>query len=607
MTEDKLGRRLAAILAADVVEFSRAMYEDEDGTMLRLKRLLSEIIGPEVEAHEGRVFKEVGDGVLAEFPSAVGAALAAESIRRRLRNSDIDLELRIGLHLGDVIVRDGDLFGDGINVAARLQGEAEPGGTLASAAFVEQARRKAGFRFEPVGQRTLKNLPKPIEVFALGGTAQKVAPRRPWLLQALAALVILAVAAGGFGLWTMSNRTDTAGLPRIAVLRFENRSSDEEQAYFATGMAEDLITDLTKVEGIRVLSPNSSFTIDPDIPTDEIARRLDVSHVLSGSVRRSGEVLRISTRLVDVAADHPIWAERYDGQVEDVFGFQDRIRASVVTALRINLTEAEKSAISAADTDNPAAFDAYLRGLRSIAARRRLDVEAVETAREAFKQAIQLDPNYALAYAGLAWTEFISYESVNYYRGPGRAFELAEQSLEIAETALAHRTLSKRYFNLLFEVDDRRDLEKALGHLNTARQLQPGDPDVLADLASTLPFAGQPQEALGLIRRAMELNPAHPNWYYAASGVAFLLSGQADQAVRDLQKWSEADPNWHIPYLFLASAYGNAGQEQKAQAAFKRHNDLIGNFSLYAINRTWPMAEQEKEVFNRGLQIAGVK
>ena len=607
MTEDKLGRRLAAILAADVVEFSRAMYEDEHGTMLRLKRLLSEIIHPEVQAHEGRVFKEVGDGVLAEFPSAVGAALAAEAIRHRLRNSDIDLELRTGLHLGDVIVRDGDLFGDRINVAARLQGEAEPGGTLASAAFVEQARRKAGLKFVSVGERMLKNLPEPIEVFALGGAARKVVPRRPWLRSALAALVILALAAGAFSLWIVSNRTDPDALPRIAVLRFENRSSDEEQAYFATGMAEDLITDLTKVEGIRVLSPNSSFTIDPDIPTDEIARRLDVSHVLSGSVRRSGEVLRISTRLVDVAADHPIWAERYDGQAEDVFGFQDRIRASVVTALRINLTEAEKSAISAADTDNPAAFDAYLRGLRSIAARRRLDVEAVEAAREAFKQAIQLDPNYALAYAGLAWTEIISYESVNYYRGPDRAFELAEQSLEIAETALAHRTLSKRYFNLLFEVDDRRDVEKALDHLNAARRLQPGDPDVLADLASTLPFAGQPQEALSLIRRAMELNPAHPNWYYAASGVAFLLSGQADQAVRDLQKWSEADPNWHIPYLFLASAYGNAGQEQKAQAAIKRHYDLIGNFSLYAINRTWPMAEQEKEVFNRGLQVAGVK
>ncbi len=607
MTEDKLGRRLAAILAADVVEYSRAMYEDEDGTMLRLKGLLSEIIRPEVEAHEGRVFKEVGDGVLAEFPSAVGAALAAEAIRRRLRNSDIDLELRIGLHLGDVIVRDGDLFGDGINVAARLQSEAEPGGIMASMAFVEQARRKAGLEFATVGQRKLKNLPKPVEVFALGGAVPPDVSGRPRSRSVLVALVTLALVVVAYGLWDLSNRTETDELPRIAVLRFENRSSDEEQAYFAAGIAEDLITDLTRVEGIRVLSPNSSFALDPDTPTEEIARRLNVSHVLSGSVRRSGEVLRISARLVEVAAGHPTWAERYDGQVEDVFGFQDRIRASVVAALRINLTEAEKFAISATDTKNPAAFDAYLRGLRFIAARRRLDVDAVEAAREAFKQAIQLDPNYALAYAGLAWTEFISYESVNYYRGPDRAFELAEQSLEIAETALAHRTLSKRYFNLLFEVDDRRDLEKALDHLRAAQQLQPGDPDVLADLASTLSFAGQPQEALGLIRRAMELNPAHPYWYYAASGVAFLLSGQADQAIRDLQKWSEADPNWHIPYLFLASAYGIAGQEQKAKAAIARHYDLIGNFSLYAINRTWLMAEQEKEVFNRGLQVAGVK
>ena len=607
MSKNKLGRRLAAVLAADVVEFSRAMYEDEDGTMLRLKKLLDEIIRPEVEAHEGRVFKDIGDGVLAEFPSAVGAALAAEAIRSKLRTSDIGFDLRIGLHLGDVIVRDGDLFGDGVNVAARLQSEAEPGGILASSVFVEQARRKAGLNFVAAGQRTLKNLPMPVDVFALGGAAPTDVPRRAWLRPALAVTIGMAFVGVAVGLWSLSNRTKTNEPPSVAVLRFESLSSDQEQTYFAAGLAEDLVTDLTKVEGIRVLSPNSSFTIDPNLSTDAIARQLDVSHVLSGSVRRSGNVLRISARLVDVADDQPTWAERYDGQVADVFGFQDRIRASVVKALRVNLTEAELSAISTADTENPAAFDAYLRGLRLIAGRRRFDVEAVEAARNAFDEAIRIDPNYALAYAGLAWTEYVNYESVNYYSGPGRAFELAEQSLSIAETALAHRTLSKRYFNLLIEVDDRRDLKKALEHLTAARRLQPGDPDVLADLASTLPFNGQPEEAVELIGRAMELNPAHPYWYYAASGVAFLLSGQADQAIRDLNKWLESNPNWHIPHLFLASAYGLAGQEAEARASLTRHNDLIGNFSLYAINRTWPMSETEKELFNDGLRVAGIE
>lgn len=607
MTNNKLGRRLAAVLAADVVGFSRAMYEDEDGTMLRLNRLLNEIVLPEVEAHEGRVFKDIGDGVLAEFPSAVGAALAAEAIRNKLRNSDIGLELRIGLHLGDVMVRDDDLFGDGINIAVRLQGEAEPGGILTSAAFADQARRKSGLKFRGIGQRSLKNIPKPVEVFVLGGATPTVAPNRNWPRFLLVVSVIVVFTTATMGLWGLSKRSDNEGSPRVAVLRFESLSSDEEQAYFAVGMAEDLITDLTKVEGIQVLSPNSSFAIDPSLPAHEIASRWDVSHVLSGSVRRSGDILRVSARLVDAADDHPTWAERYDGQVTDVFGFQDRIRAAVITALRINLTEAEIAAINTSETDKPAAFDAYLRGLRFIASRRRLDVESVEAARAAFNEAIRIDPNYALAYAGLAWTEYISYESVNYYRGPDRAFEIAEQSLDIGETALAHRTLSKRYFNLLFEVDDRRDTKKALAHLNTARRLQPGDPDVLADLASILPFDGRPKEALELIGRAMELNPAHPDWYYAASGVAFLLSGRPDQATRDLQKWSEANPSWHIPYLFLASAYGSSGQEHEAQKAIMRHNDLIGSFSLYAINRTWPMSEREKEIFNRGLRVAGVK
>ncbi|MGI9370789.1 MAG: adenylate/guanylate cyclase domain-containing protein [Ruegeria sp.] len=546
--------------------------------------------------------------MLAEFPSAVGAALAAEKIRSRLRNSDIGLELRIGLHVGDVMVRDDDLFGDGINVAARLQGEAEPDGILASSTFVEQARRKAGLKFVAVGQRTLKNIPKPVDVFALGGDIQMAVPGRTWLKPALIVLAMVAFGVAAYGIWRHSDKTVAEGPPRIAVLRFESLSSDQEQAYFAAGMAEDLITDLTKVEGIRVLSPNSSFTIDPDLPTVEIAKRLGVSHVLSGSVRRSGDILRISARLVDVADDQPTWAERYDGQVTDVFGFQDRIRASVVTALRVNLTEAEITAINANDTENPKAFDAYLRGLRYIAARRRLDVDAVEAARKAFNHAIQIDPNYALAYAGLAWTEFIYYESINYYGGPDRAFELAEKSVHIAETALAHRTLSKRYFNLMFEVDDRRNPEKSTEHLTAARRLQPGDPDVLADLASTLPFDGRPKEAVELITQAMELNPAHPYWYYAASGVAFLLSGQAEQAVRDLGRWSDAQPNWHIPHLFLASAYGIAGQEAEARTALKRFTKLIGGtYSLYAVNRSWPMAEPEREIFNRGLQAAGMK
>lgn len=395
-------------------------------------------------------------------------------------------------------------------------------------------------------------------------------------------------------------------IPRIAILRFENLSSDAGQAYFAEGLAEDLITDLTRIEGLEVLSPNSSFAVDPNLPIIEITRQLDVSYILSGSVRRAEDSLRITARLIDVGVDVPIWAERFDGRVSDVFSFQDQIRAAVIAALRINLTDVEAMAVSNVDTQNPAAFDAYLRGMRSIASRRRLDVEAVQRARAAFKEAIRLDSDYALAYGGLAWAEYIYFETINYYNGPEIAYDLAIRSMAIAENALAHRTLSKRHFNLLNPADNQRNPKAALRHLEAARRLQPGDPDLLAELATALPFDGRPQDAVEFVRQAMKLNPAHPDWYYAASGVALLLSGKAEQAVRDLQRWSAAYPSYHLPYLFLASAYGLAGQESEAKAAMDRHNSLSVPSSLDAINRALPMATTERDFFQNGLRAAGV-
>lgn len=610
MTDHRLERRLSAVLAADVVGHSRSMHEDEDGTMSRLQRPFDEIARPVVEARDGRIFKRTGDGFLAEFPSAVGAALAAEGIRSALAASDIGLQLRIGLHLGDVIVQDGDLYGDGVNIASRLEGEAEPQGILASALFARNADGRSGLSFAPAGQRRLKNVEEPVAVFVLQPPgAARVRPHRSRRPVAVAFLGLAAVAAAvaGAAIRLRPSPAPSADTPRVAVLRFENLSGDPEQDYFAEGLAEDLITDLAKVETIEVLSPNSSFAIDPNLPTGVIAVRLSATHVVSGSVRRSGDLLRISARLIDAAEDRPTWAERHDGSVGDVFAFRDRIRAAVIEALRVNLADVERVAVDASDTRDAAAYDAHLRGLRAIAARRRLDSESVDAARAAFEEAVRLGPDYALAHAGLAWAEYIEYESVNSCKDLSRAFELAERSMDISENALAHRTLAKRHFNLLIEVPGRRDPARSLEHLEAARRLQPGDPDLMADLAATLPFAGRPEEAVDVVRRAMELNPAHPRWCYAASGVAYLLSGRTDQAQRGLGRWSAGYPDWHIPHLFPASAYGNAGMEEEARAALDRYRDLAGAVTLHAANRTWPMPEREREVFNRGLVAAGME
>jgi tetratricopeptide (TPR) repeat protein len=260
-------------------------------------------------------------------------------------------------------------------------------------------------------------------------------------------------------------------------------------------------------------------------------------------------------------------------------------------------------------TDNPAAYDAYLRGLRLLSARRRLDTEANAAAQAVFEEAIRLDPDYALAYAGLGWTKWLYYESINYNDSPDSAFALAEKSLALAENALAHRTLAKRHFALFSDEASARNIDQAVVELEAARRLQPSDPDVLADLATALPFSGRPEEALELIRQAKERNPDHPDWYYAASGIAYLLTEQDQLAIRDLQRWSESAPNWHVPYLFLAAAYGLDGQAEAGEAAFDRHSSLLygTGMTLYALKREWPMGAHEEEIFVRGLRAVGAK
>jgi TolB-like protein/class 3 adenylate cyclase len=622
LPETRQQRRLAAILAADVVGYTRAMAADEAGTLTQLQTLLREIVVPAVAGQEGRIFKEMGDGILVEFASAVGAAQAAAAIQTALAASGSALQLRIGLHVGDVIVEGEDLFGDGINIAARLEAEAKPGGVVVSEAFRQHAEGRAGLVFDDLGTRRLKNVVEPMRVHLLRRDGGRPAPParipRRRLALAGAAAVVLTLAV----LWAVPQFLDseapgpaqTTGTPAIAVLPFDNLSQDVEQAYFADGLAEDLITDLSKIQGIQVVSRTSSFAYrDDSMPIDEIADRLKVRYLVEGSVRRAGDQLRITATLIDTETDRSIWSERFEGSGTDVFGFQDEITGEIIAALRVQLTPAEQQAMEAQPTENMAAYDAYLRGLRLIAARRRMDPEANAAAQAAFEEAIRLDPGYALAYAGLGWTKWLYVESINVFGGEAatrEAFKLAEKSITFADNALAHRTLAKKHFALMsFFIKTTKKIDLAVAELEAAQRLQPNDPDSLADLATALPFAGRPSDGLKLIQKAMALNPNHPDWYLAASGIAYLLTEETELAIRDLKRWSEAAPNWNVPYMFLASAYGLAGQTEAAMAAFERHTYLTQTVKMtfYATTRQWPMAPTEEAVFLRGLAVAGMK
>jgi len=621
MSESQQKRRLAAILAADVVGYTRAMAADEAGTLKQLQTLLREVVAPAVAGQDGRVFKEMGDGILVEFPSAVGAAQAAAAIQTALAASGSALQLRIGLHVGDVIVEGDDLFGDGINIAARLEAEAEPGGVVVSNVFRRHSEGRAGLVFDDLGTRQLKNVAEPMQVHLLrrdgdqSGSRPDSSARVPLrrMVMAGAAVVVVALAA----LWAVPQFFDSeppgtaqaSGTPTVAVLPFDNLSQDVEQAYFADGLAEDLIAALSKIEGIQVVSRTSSFADwVKSASVEEIAERLRVRYVVEGSVRRANDQLRIAASLVDTMSNTPIWTERFDGSNSDVFSFQDRITGEIITALRVQLTPAEQQALETRGTDNVDAYDAYLRGLRLLSERRFLDTEANTAAQAAFEEAIRLDPDYALAYAGLGWAKWLYMSTINAWEAPEKTFDLAEKSLRLTDNALAHRTLAKKHFApFSFGFSPTRKIDLAVAELQAAQRLQPNNPDILADLALALSFVGRPRDALTLIQKAMELNSSHPDWYFAASGIAYLLVGDAELAIRDLERWSKSAPSWHVPYMFLASAYGQAGQAESAKAAMDRHRNLLRGIkmTLYAVKRRWPMAPAEEKIFIRGLGVAG--
>lgn len=633
-------RSLTVILAADIAAFSRLVEQDEEGTLAAQRAHRKELIDPLISRHQGRIANTAGDSLLVEFDSAVEAMRCATAIQEGMqsRNGTLPaenrIEYRIGLNVGDV-VRDGsDLMGDAVNIAARLEAAADPGGIVLSASALEHIKDRLDVTVHDLGALSVKNISRPIQAYSVSQKGavpeRKQDGKRPLYRMAAVFVAALVVISGvWFGVVRLQDRhaAPDSKLPSIAVLPFDNISADPTQVYFADGLADDLITDLSKIEKVRVISRTSSFEYRSEAsPVAAMSRDFGVRYVVEGSVRRQTDDLRITARVIDATDGSILWSERFQGSREDVFGFQDQIVSNIIGALRLKLSASETVAIETRATENAAAYDAYLDGLRLLASRERFAPEKNAAAQQRFEEAISLDPGFAEAYAGWAWAKWLYFERINYYdwSSISRAMELARTSIGLRDNALARRTLAREHFSLFHTEGSRnRSAADAAVELERAMKLQPNDPDTLADLAITLSFAGDPKRAIGLSDLARERNPNHPPWYFAASGIALLLSGDSQASLNDLEAWRDSDKSFNVPYAFLGAALALAGRADEARTAlllYDRHSGYAApvnkldnsgeqniRTSTYAIKRRWPMAPEQEELFLRGLRLAGAR
>ena len=577
-------RRLAAILSADVVGYSRLMAEDERRTLERLKAHRREFIDPEVVAHHGRIVKLMGDGALVEFASVVDAVQCAAEIQRgmALRNADLPedrrIAFRVGINLGDVIVEGDDIYGDGINVAARLEALAESGGICISDVVYRSVHGKVELRFDDLGEQRVKNIAEPVRSYrvrlepgAPGTPAKPHQPSHPRWVAGLAALVLLlAAGVAGWRLYLGPLLQERAfaqevalplpDKPSIAVLPFANMSGDPAQDYFSDGITESVITDLSQVSGLFVIARNTAFTYKGrPVNVPEIGRELGVRYVLEGSVQRAADRVRITAQLIDAATGFHVWADRYDSELEDVFALQDEVTGRIVSALEVELTEGERDSLEQRYTDNLEAYDLFLRGLENYW---QFSASSTEEARAYFEQAIELDPDFALAYANLAMTysglggNLAAIDEVALH---GRAFALAQRAVELDDA------LPQVHLLLANVHQQRREHVRAIESVEQAIALDPNYADAYALRGDILNSVGDPAAALKSLEQAIRLNPRFPFAYLNIRGEAHFMLGRYDDAIEAFQEALDRNPNNTWARLLLAASYVAAGRMADAE------------------------------------------
>ena len=589
-------RKIAAILAVDVVGFSRLTEADEDRTLARLRALRSDLIDPTIAVHNGRLFKRTGDGALVEFRSVVDAVRCAIEVQDSMveRNAGLPpeqrIEFRIGIHLGDIVEEsDGDLMGDGVNIAARLEGIAKPGAICLSEDAYRQVKARLNLSASDIGQTQLKNIAEPIRVYSLAvGIA---APSKP-----------------GVGSVSTAQNVPSAPLvmpdkPSIAVLAFTNMSGDSEQEYFSDGISEDIITDLSKLSELYVIARNSSFTYKgKPVDVKQVGRELGVRYILEGSVRKAGNRVRVTGQLIDSTNGAHIWADRFDRDLTDIFAVQDELTQEIISALKIKLSDGKKALIANSGTKNVDAHDLFLKGRELVSGNKR-DRKMFAEANTCLRRAIELDPNYAGPYAALGWLYILDFQNL-WSDNPETSLDQAERFIDEAigkgdRDPFVHYVAAilcawkKDYVRWAHEADRALSLNPNYGGAHLARGL-------------VYVYTGEPAKGIAYIERAIRLDPAQQQHRHFL-GTAYLVAGNYEVAAAVLKERIAMTPTTDLSRALLASALGHLGRLDEARQSWRELMEINPQYSYVDHFGRLPFRDSaDADKFTEGLRKAGL-